>query len=139
MSDSEFPAIIEGRGDLATFLRVNKTTVDAALNDAGTLLFRDFDVPDAHAFDAAVSGYGEAGFTYAESLSNAVRVNVTERVFTANEAPPSTTIYLHHEMAQTPIYPSHLLFFCEKVIHYIGHFCAFIVKLPMYAYIARLL
>lgn len=113
MSDSEFPAIIEGRGDLATFLRVNKTTVDAALEDAGTLLFRGFDVPDAQAFDAAVEGYGEDGFTYAESLSNAVRVNVTERVFTANEAPPSTEIHLHHEMAQTPLYPAKLFFYCE--------------------------
>jgi len=43
-----------------------------------------------------------------------VRTNRTERVFTANEAPPDVTIYLHHEMAQTPIYPSKLFFFCEK-------------------------
>ena len=110
---SEFPAIIEGQGDLAAFLAVNKLAVDAALDDAGTLLFRGFDVPDAQAFDAAVEGYGEEGFTYEESLSNAVRVNVTERVFTANEAPPTTEIHLHHEMAQTPLYPSKLFFYCE--------------------------
>ena len=109
----EFPAIIEGQGDLAGFLGDNKAAVDAALDDAGTLLFRGFDVPDAQAFDAAVTGYGEAGFTYEESLSNAVRVNVTERVFTANEAPPETAIHLHHEMAQTPLYPSKLFFYCE--------------------------
>ncbi len=60
-----------------------------------------------------VGGYGEESFAYADSLSNAVRVNVTDRVFTANEAPPSTSIYLHHEMAQTPIYPSKLFFYCE--------------------------
>ena len=110
---SEFPAIIEGQGDLAAFLAVNKLAVDAALDDAGTLLFRGFDVPDAQAFDAAVEGYGEEGFTYEESLSNAVRVIVTERVFTANEAPPTTEIHLHHEMAQTPLYPSKLFFYCE--------------------------
>ena len=109
----EFPAIIEGQGDLAGFLGDNKAAVDAALDDAGTLLFRGFDVPDAQAFDAAVTGYGEAGFTYEESLSNAVRVNVTPRVFTANEAPPETAIHLHHEMAQTPLYPSKLFFYCE--------------------------
>ena len=110
---SDFPAIIEGGGDLAQFLSTNKSAVDAALADAGTLLFRGFDVPDAQAFDAAVRGYGEPGFTYEESLSNAVRVNVTERVFTANEAPPTTEIHLHHEMAQTPLYPSKLFFYCE--------------------------
>ncbi|MEL6739006.1 MAG: TauD/TfdA family dioxygenase, partial [Pseudomonadota bacterium] len=102
-----------GGGDLAAFLSANKAAVDAALADAGALLFRGFDVPDPEAFDAAIEGYGEPGFTYEDSLSNAVRTNVTPRVFTANEAPPSTEIFLHHEMAQTPIYPSKLFFYCE--------------------------
>lgn len=113
MAHSEFPGIIAGGGDLAAFLGANKAAVDAALDDAGALLFRGFDVPDPQAFDAAVSGYGEAGFTYEDSLSNAVRTNVTPRVFTANEAPPTTEIFLHHEMAQTPIYPAKLFFYCE--------------------------
>ncbi|MEM6474645.1 MAG: TauD/TfdA family dioxygenase [Pseudomonadota bacterium] len=113
MSDTEFPAIITGGGDLAAFLSANKAGVDAALDDAGALLFRGFDVPDPRAFDAAIEGYGEPGFTYEDSLSNAVRTNVTPRVFTANEAPPTTEIFLHHEMAQTPLYPSKLFFYCE--------------------------
>ncbi len=111
MTDS--PAIIPGGGDLAAFLSANKSAVDAALDDAGALLFRGFDVSDAHRFDAAVEGYGEPGFTYEDSLSNAVRTNVTPRVFTANEAPPTTEIFLHHEMAQTPLFPSKLFFYCE--------------------------
>ncbi|MEO0690954.1 MAG: TauD/TfdA family dioxygenase [Pseudomonadota bacterium] len=110
---SEFPALITGGGDLAAFLKTNKPAVDAALGDAGALLFRGFDVPDPEAFDAAIEGYGEPGFTYEDSLSNAVRTNVTPRVFTANEAPRTTEIFLHHEMAQTPIYPSKLFFYCE--------------------------
>ena len=109
----DFPALITGGGDLAAFLKANKPGVDAALEDAGTLLFRGFDVPDSQAFDAAIEAYGEPGFTYEDSLSNAVRTNVTPRVFTANEAPPSTEIFLHHEMAQTPLYPSKLFFYCE--------------------------
>jgi len=110
---TDFPALISGGGDLAAFLKTNKPAVDAALEDAGALLFRGFDVPDPQAFDAAIEAYGEPGFTYEDSLSNAVRTNVTARVFTANEAPPSTEIFLHHEMAQTPIYPSKLFFYCE--------------------------
>ena len=117
MTDSSFPAIIAadaktGR-DLAAYLAANKAAVDAALDRAGAVLFRGFDVADPHAFDAAVEGYGEAGFTYEDSLSNAVRTNVTPRVFTANEAPPTTEIFLHHEMAQTPIFPAKLFFYCE--------------------------
>lgn len=110
---TDFPAIIAGGGDLAAFLGTNKAAVDAALDDAGALLFRGFDVPDPQAFDAAIQGFGEPGFTYEDSLSNAVRTNVTPRVFTANEAPPTTEIFLHHEMAQTPLYPSKLFFYCE--------------------------
>ncbi|MBX7541243.1 TauD/TfdA family dioxygenase [Qipengyuania sphaerica] len=107
------PAIVAGSGNLAEHLGKAKAAIDAQLAEKGAVLFRGFDVPDPFAFDAAVAGYGEPGFTYEESLSNAVRVNVTERVFTANEAPPSTTIFLHHEMAQTPLYPSKLFFYCE--------------------------
>ena len=113
MQHSEFPGLIPGGGDLAAFMHANKAAVDAALADAGALLFRGFDVPDPNAFDAVVEGYGEPGFTYEDSLSNAVRTNVTPRVFTANEAPPKTEIFLHHEMAQTPLYPSKLFFYCE--------------------------
>ncbi len=113
MNSSEFPGFIPGGGDLAAFLHANKAAVDAALEDAGALLFRGFDVPDPESFDAAIGGYGEAGFTYEDSLSNAVRTNVTPRVFTANEAPPTTEIFLHHEMAQTPLYPAKLFFYCE--------------------------
>lgn len=80
----------------------------------GTVLFRGFPVTTAEDFDSFVAAFGWPNFAYDESLSNAVRVNRTPRVFTANEAPPSVTIYLHHEMAQTPVYPSKLFFFCEQ-------------------------
>jgi hypothetical protein len=68
----------------------------------------------AEDFDAFVAAFDLPNFTYYESLSNAVRVNRTPRVFTANEAPSNVTILLHHEMAQTPLYPSRLFFFCEQ-------------------------
>ncbi len=115
MADKDFPAIItahEAR-DLPNYIAANKENIDAQLHAVGAVLLRGFDVPNADAFDAAVQGYGADNFAYAQSLSNAVRVNVTPRVFTANEAPPQTSIYLHHEMAQTPIYPSKLFFYCE--------------------------
>ena len=80
----------------------------------GTILFRGFPLSTPQDFDAFVSAFALTNFPYDESLSNAVRVNKTPRVFTANEAPPDVTIFLHHEMAQTPVYPSRLFFFCEQ-------------------------
>ncbi len=80
----------------------------------GAVLFRGFPLVTPEDFDAFVAAFGLANFPYDQSLSNAVRINKTARVFTANEAPPEVTIFLHHEMAQTPVYPSRLFFFCEQ-------------------------
>lgn len=80
----------------------------------GAVLFRGFPIVTAEDFDSFVAAFGLPNFPYDQSLSNAVRINRTERVFTANEAPPSVQIFLHHEMAQTPFYPSRLFFFCER-------------------------
>lgn len=114
MTDAPFPHIVTSDGgSLAEYLAGQKALTEKQLASAGVLLFRGFAVPDAQHFDAAVAAHGGAAFTYEKSLSNAVRVNVTKRVFTANEAPPDTEIFLHHEMAQTPIYPSRLFFYCE--------------------------
>jgi len=108
----DFPHIIQGEGDLSRWIATNKDEVDARLTETGTVLFRGFDIASPEDFHNAVEGYGEPGFTYADSLSNAVRVNLTSRVFTANEAPADVSIYLHHEMAQTPFYPGKLFFSC---------------------------
>lgn len=80
----------------------------------GTVLFRGFPVTTAEDFDAFITPLGLENFPYKKSLSNAVRINKTERVFTANESPPTVDILFHHEMAQTPRYPKWIMFFCEK-------------------------
>lgn len=80
----------------------------------GALLFRGLPAHAPEDFDDFVAAFDLPNFPYQESLSNAVRVNKTDRVFTANEAPSEVTIYLHHEMAQTPLYPEHIFFFCEQ-------------------------
>jgi len=95
---------------------VNENRADLEKQNAeyGSILFRDFPLKTDADFDAFISAFDLPNFKYEDSLSNAVRTNRTERVFTANEAPPEVTIFLHHEMAQTPIYPSKLFFFCEQ-------------------------
>ncbi|MCO8120617.1 TauD/TfdA family dioxygenase [Stieleria sp. TO1_6] len=79
----------------------------------GAVAFRGFPTPTGEDFDQFIAALNIANFPYAKSLSNAVRVNRTPRVFSANEAPPEVKIYFHHEMAQTPLYPKYILFFCE--------------------------
>ncbi len=83
-------------------------------SEHGAILFRRFPLHSDRDFDQFVAAFGLTNFPYEESLSNAVRINRTKRVFTANEAPSDVRILLHHEMAQTPVYPSRLFFFCEQ-------------------------
>src|SRR5439155_15484155 len=64
------------------------TWVAAKAERHGAVLFRGFPLATAEDFDAFVAAFGLPNFPYSESLSNAVRVNRTLRVFTANEAPP---------------------------------------------------
>ncbi|MDB2437214.1 TauD/TfdA family dioxygenase [Hellea sp.] len=112
-NNTPFPTIIFAQGlKLPDYISQNKTSIDKQLASTGTVLFRGFAVGSPEQLDTAIDAYGEDRFSYEKSLSNAVRVNLTPRVFTANEAPPEIEIFLHHEMAQTPIYPSKLFFAC---------------------------
>jgi alpha-ketoglutarate-dependent taurine dioxygenase len=118
MTDSTFPCVIEnqvGWSDMTLVLQwldAEAEELKAQLAKTGALLFRGFPVRNAEDFDAFSAAFGYQDFTYSESLSNAVRVNFTPRVFTANEAPPDVEIFLHHEMAQTPVSPEKLFFCC---------------------------
>lgn len=114
-----FPAVYRARAPLGVdgakaWIAQNRQAVIGQLDKSGAVLLRGFGLTTDADFDGVVQAFGWPNFTYADSLSNAVRRNRTERVFTANEAPPDVSIFLHHEMAQTPVYPSRLFFFCEQ-------------------------
>lgn len=117
--DSVFPSIVLNEGQFesveatAHWIKQHKAELEAELASSGALLFRGFPIDSAETFDTFSAAFDYPSFTYKESLSNAVRINFTERVFTANEAPKEVEIYLHHEMAQTPISPEKIFFFCN--------------------------
>ena len=100
--------------DVNAWIAANRDQFLEQAAETGAVLFRGFPITTDRDFDAFIAAFDLPNFKYEDSLSNAVRVVRTERVFTANEAPPDVTICLHHEMAQTPVYPSRLFFFCEK-------------------------
>lgn len=114
-----FPLIYDGDeftslgGAIAWAQENHSELIDQAFQH-GTVLFRNFETKTDQDFDAFIQAFNLENFHYRKSLSNAVRFNRTERVFTANESPANVKIFLHHEMAQTPIYPSRLFFFCEQ-------------------------
>jgi hypothetical protein len=74
-------------------------------------LFSGLPIENAEDFDLFISSFNYDTFTYEESLSNAVRINKTNKVFTANEAPKEIEIFLHHEMAPDPHIPQKYFLF----------------------------
>ena len=121
-----FPSIVtneygfESLEETRAWLQANQEELECELSRSGAVLFRGFPVTDAESFDAFSDSFNYSSFTYQESLSNAVRINFTKRVFTANEAPKDIEIFLHHEMAQTPISPQKLFFFCKSAADHGG-------------------
>jgi len=113
-----FPLVRQADGstlqESVEWIQDQRGDLDERVQQHGAILFRGFGLVTDQDFDEFVSAFDYPNFSYADSLSNAVRVNRTERVFTANEAPAEVTICLHHEMAQTPVFPSRLFFFCEQ-------------------------
>jgi alpha-ketoglutarate-dependent taurine dioxygenase len=118
-NNSVFPSVIVNNGSVNTlddcrnWIAEHREELESKLRESGAILFRGFPMNSAETFDEFSSAFGYPNFTYQESLSNAVRINFTKRVFTANEAPKEVEIFLHHEMAQTPISPTKLFFFCK--------------------------
>ncbi len=113
-----FPLAFAGQGreaadEVLAWLAANRQQVLELASLHGAILFRDGGFEEASDFDGFVSALQLDNFSYRDSLSNAVRVNFTERVFSANEAPSDVKIYLHHELAQTPRFPTYIAFFCE--------------------------
>ena len=91
----------------------NRAWLSAQLQTQGYAYLRGLSVFTPEDLHQAVSALPGQAFPYEKSLSNALRVDLTDRVFTANEAPAHYTIDLHHEMVQTPFYPDILLFNCQ--------------------------
>jgi alpha-ketoglutarate-dependent taurine dioxygenase len=114
-----FPLAFAHEGDAsldaaAEWIAANRRELCEKAAQHGAVLFRGFPLSSPQDFDRFVAAFDLPNFPYEESLSNAVRVVKTPRVFTANEAPATARICLHHEMAQTPIFPAKLFFFCEQ-------------------------
>lgn len=102
----------ESLQDVLNWFSENKEVVDSKLRKHKALLFRCGKFVNCHQdFNAVVASLNYNGMDYIGGA--AVRTQLTERVFTANESPSTELIPFHHEMAQTPSPPTHLFFYCE--------------------------
>jgi len=97
---------------LVSWAAAHRTELDSLLLKHKAILFRGYDIFSAADFNDVVDATEYEDMVY--SGGAAVRTQLTARVFTANESPASEKIPYHHELAQTPNPPTHVLFYCEN-------------------------
>ncbi len=98
--------------DVREWVSEQQAAVEAALAHHGGVLFRNFPIASAEDFhEFVVSFAGWRDLSYTDSLSFAVRTHVYGRVCTTNDGKRGGMTF-HHEQAQTPKWPSKLLFYC---------------------------
>ena len=110
-NDNNFPLVIlpteqsdttrlsnRSLSSLTSWISNNQIKIDDLLRSHYAVLFRSFEVKSAYDFDAVVKSTGLLGMAYIGGA--AVRTQITERIFTANESPASENIPFHHEMSQ---------------------------------------
>ena len=108
------PSTAEGssKEGLVRWIASHRVELDALLLKHKGILFRGYDIFSAADFNDVVDATEYEDMIY--SGGAAVRTQITARVFTANESPASEKIPYHHELAQTPDPPTHVLFYCEN-------------------------
>lgn len=111
---NQFPLGLSSKGEfqsLIAYLMNNQDELDNKLRHHSGILIRGSGIKTAQDFHDVIIASGYKSMEYIGGA--AVRTQITDRVFTANESPSSENIPYHHEMAQTPQPPTHLFFFCE--------------------------
>jgi len=120
INDRAFPLVVsarEGEGEfseveLLDWMQKNRDNLHQKLIEHGAVLLRGFPVHSADAFERLLDQTQYRNMPYIGGA--APRNKVTEtRIVTANEAPASETIPFHHEMAQVPIPPGYIFFYCD--------------------------
>ena len=104
------PSQIETMDQVLTWARSEKTKLGQLLKENGAILFRGFPFQGPEHFNDFCETLGIEPLPYVGGA--APRNTVYKHVHTTNESPPHEPIPFHHEMAQVPLYPECLFFFC---------------------------
>ncbi|KAJ3309686.1 hypothetical protein HDU76_003544 [Blyttiomyces sp. JEL0837] len=97
--------------EAVAWAKENRDELRARLIKHGAILFRGFPLPGPEAFSDFTQALGVTPLPYVGGA--APRYSVYKDVHTTNESPPDQLIPFHHEMAQVPVYPKTVLFFCD--------------------------
>ena len=102
---------LENQQQLLQWCRESITEIRELLANHGAVLLRGAPVHSATIFEQLLD---ELDFPRMPYIGGAApRSQVTSRVLTSNESPPSEPIPFHHEMAQVPNPPAYIFFYAD--------------------------
>lgn len=107
------PHVIRIASDPATWMSKNTMYVDECLYKYGMVRFPCSSVDTPEKLSNVLYNYHGHDF-FDGSMSAAPRTRLADGVFTANEAPSSSVIPFHHEMAQCSEFPGVIAFACMQ-------------------------
>lgn len=96
--------------DLAAWLRNHRDLVTTKLRSTGGLLFRQFTIPDAPAFESCVKAVSAELVEY--TYRSTPRTRVEGKIYTSTEYPADRSIPMHNEMSYSRAWPLKIWFFC---------------------------
>jgi len=111
--ERQFPAIVEPNVpalDLVGYASSNRGSLEALMSRHGAVLFRGFSLADVEEFQRLVTAISSGPLEYTERSSP--RSQVSGKIYTSTDYPPSQPIFLHNEQSYNSIFPQKILFFC---------------------------
>jgi alpha-ketoglutarate-dependent taurine dioxygenase len=97
--------------NLAGWGGANRSEVESAVLTHGAVLFRGFGIGSPGQFEDVVRAISGEPLTYSERSSP--RSQVSGRVYTSTDYPPSEPIFPHNEHSYAVTFPLHLYFYCQ--------------------------
>jgi hypothetical protein len=98
--------------DAVSWIKEHKPALLDCLRQHGAVLLRSMPLDVPEAFSLFVRAFDFPKFRYINGA--AVRHKHAIEVYTECEIDPSLYIFLHHELAQSTVFPRHVLFYCNQ-------------------------
>lgn len=97
--------------DLIAWAASNREYLLTKLRECGGILFRGFEIQEAHDFEQYVTTISQQPLAYGERSSP--RSQVYGNIYTSTDYPPDQRIYLHNENSYQRAWPLKIFFFCH--------------------------
>lgn len=98
---------------LVAWAQANRELIERKLLEHGALLFRDFQVDTAQAFDDCISALSGGALEYKFRASPRTQVDPRLHIYTSTDYPKDQRIFPHNEHSYSPVFPLKIFLWCD--------------------------